>query len=106
MVGRHLSPTWMRGNDELELRSEEDAGGSEGVGVSQSKATHKSDPCSALAQVVVSTEQVEDGQVNASQVVLRQGFERGQVDGNGANTVEYPLEYVPRWWWWWRCCEE
>ena len=50
--------------------------------------THKADPDSALAQVVVPPEEVEDGEVHAPEVVLGEGLERGQVLGERADAVQ------------------
>lgn len=104
MEGCRPRQRWQR-SDELGSRSARVKGSAQALRLPQ-KSTDKADSGSSLAQVVVAPEEVEHGEVNTPQVVLRERFEGRQIPSERAQSVHHSLEDIAFRWWWRRSSKE
>lgn len=69
-------------------------------------STYEADTCASFAEVVVATEEVEHGEMNTSEVVLRERFERRQVECQFAESIQHALHNIALGRRWRSCSEE
>jgi hypothetical protein len=76
---------------------------SERLWLHEERLTYKPNTGSPLAEMVVAPEEVEDGEMDAPEVVLGERFKRWQVGCERAEAVQQTLHDVAFRWRWWFC---